>query len=58
MRYDNITYWLTIFVFFQLILVFGGIPFIWEVSTDTLGYFGYGTEYEVTLATIIFMKVK
>ena len=37
-----------------LILVFGGIPFIWAVSTDTLGYFGYGTEYEI-FHSIVFM---
>ena len=37
-------------ILLQLILLLGGIPFIWGISVNTLGYFGYGPEYEVFLS--------
>ncbi|XP_076078536.1 CAAX prenyl protease 1 homolog [Mytilus galloprovincialis] len=37
-----------------LILIFGGIPFMWKVSTDSIEYFGYGPDYEILLS-IVFM---
>ncbi|XP_035663679.1 CAAX prenyl protease 1 homolog [Branchiostoma floridae] len=30
-----------------VILLLGGIPFLWRVSGDITGYFGYGPKYEV-----------
>ena len=31
----------------QVILLFGGIPFLWRVSGDLIEYFGFGEEHEV-----------
>ena len=31
----------------QVILLFGGIPFLWRISGDVTEYFGFGEEYEV-----------
>ncbi|XP_074658411.1 CAAX prenyl protease 1 homolog [Tubulanus polymorphus] len=37
-----------------LLLLFGGLPFIWRVAGDITAYFGYGSEYEV-LQSMAFM---
>ncbi|XP_065057728.1 CAAX prenyl protease 1 homolog [Rhopilema esculentum] len=31
-----------------LILMFGGIPFLWELAGSIIGNFGFGSEYEIT----------
>ena len=39
-------YFSYVFIFFQLILLLGGIPFLWNLSGDLLGKYGY-SGYEV-----------
>ncbi|XP_029475445.1 CAAX prenyl protease 1 homolog isoform X2 [Rhinatrema bivittatum] len=31
-----------------LILLFGGIPFLWKIAEDIIGHAGFGPEYEIT----------
>ena len=33
----------------QVILLLGGIPFLWGVAGQVTGHFGYGPEYEVKI---------
>ncbi|KAL3881578.1 hypothetical protein ACJMK2_028000 [Sinanodonta woodiana] len=35
-----------------LILLFGGIPFLWRVSGSQTAYFGFGEEYEITQSLV------
>ncbi|KAI8498707.1 CAAX prenyl protease 1 [Branchiostoma belcheri] len=37
-----------------VILLLGGIPFLWRKSGDVTGYFGYGPEYEI-LQSVMFV---
>ena len=37
------------FEFFQAILLFGGIPFLWDAAGRVIGTFGYSSEYEVII---------
>ena len=34
-------------IIFQLILIYGGIPYLWRVSGDVLQNYGYDSSYEV-----------
>jgi len=38
-----------------LILVLGGIPFLWNYSTNLLGRYGYGPEYEVSISLLMLL---
>ena len=44
-----IIYYLFIYLLlpFQLILLLGGIPFLWRISGVLISKFGYTTDYEV-----------
>ena len=34
---------------FQAILLFGGIPFLWDAAGRVIGTFGYSSKYEVII---------
>merc|ERR1711976_495539 len=35
-----------------LILIFGGMPFLWRISGNVLEHFGYGSEYEISQSLV------
>lgn len=40
---------------FQIILLLGGIPYLWEKSGDFLQNFGYGEEYEILQSNVFLL---
>eukprot|EP00128_Syssomonas_multiformis_P017953 Colp12_sorted_trinity150504_noHs@23705 len=40
-----------------LVLLFGGIPFLWAMSGDIIGYYGFGPDYEKTQSMVFLLLV-